>query len=102
MSAPSVWVPNDIATKAELMINSSSGETVREGVELLLSNDLSVGGIVLTPAPGRIDAGTILAKGLANIAKYPHQALGVPIGAQTMEIKKAYKKMALRYTSASD
>ncbi len=78
------------------MINSSNGATIREGVELLLTNDLAVGGIVLTAAPGRTDAGSILAKGLANIAKYPHQALDLPVGAQTVEIKKAYKKMALK------
>jgi curved DNA-binding protein CbpA len=97
MAKPSVWVPTDISLRAEKLINSGSGEHVREGVELLLSNDLSVAGAEVTAAPGRTDAGDLLSTGLSHIAKYPHQALGVDLGAKTIDIKKAYKKMALKY-----
>ena len=42
-----------------------------------------------------MDAGSLL-KGLADTNK-PHEALDVPIGAQTTDIKKAFRKMALKY-----
>ena len=45
--------------------------------------------------PGRRRA--VTEKGLADLTAKPHEALGVPIGAQTADIKKAFRKMALKY-----
>ena len=97
MATPSIWVPDDVATKAERLISSGNGNDVKDGVELLLTNDLTVDGCSMTPAPGRKDMGALLRKGLAVLATTPHQTLGVSVGAQTQEIRKAYKKMALKY-----
>lgn len=97
MNTPAVWVPNAIAKKAAVLLASKNGKSIKEGVELLLSNDLSVDGISLEPSPERTNAGHLLCQGLAALASSPHQALEVPIGAKTVEIRTAYKKMALKY-----
>lgn len=65
---------------------------LRDAIELLLCNEVEEA----KPNKGR-DAGKLLQKGLAALAKQPHQALGVDIGANTQEIRKAYKKLALKF-----
>ena len=64
---------------------------MRDAIELLLCSEMEES----KAAKGR-DAGKLLQKGLAALAKQPHQALGVDIGANTQEIRKAYKKLALK------
>ena len=41
MSSPSLWVPQSIYDKAKkLLTNNSNGNDIRDGVELVLQNDL--------------------------------------------------------------
>ena len=91
MNNPSLYVPAAIAKEAKLFISRGVGDSVRQGVELLLKNDLK------DNRSGSVDAGSDLQKGLAILANSPFDALGVDIGAGTMDIRKAYKKMALKY-----
>lgn len=98
MSAQCVWVPSDVFRKADTLLRgASSGQAVKEGVELLLKSDLTVAGQDPGPGLGRVDASGLLAKGLAALQNNPHEALGIPVGAKTQEIRKAYKKAALLY-----
>jgi hypothetical protein len=91
---PSLYVPAAIAKEAKQFIYKGAGDSVRKGVELLLKNDLKdVGDNVA----GSVDAGSDLQKGLAILANSPFDALGVDICAGTVDIRKAYKKMALKY-----
>ena len=89
-----VWVAVDICKKAEGLLRAG-GQKTREGVELLLQNDLSGGTNVAVP--GAIDAREMLSKGLKALELCPHAVLDVAIGAQTIDIRKAYKKAALKY-----
>lgn len=95
-SAPSIFVPCDILKKADQLIRCGGGSSVREGVELLLKNDLSFESPEACQRPNAADAGSILQHGLTALANAPHAALDVPIGAKTIEIRKAYKKMVGR------
>ena len=91
-SGPSLFVPSSVAREARQCINRKDGSSVRQGVELLLKNDLKKEGV-----PGSVDAGQDLQKGLAVLANSPFDALGVDVLAGTVDIRKAYKKMALKY-----
>lgn len=93
MSGPSLYVPIAIAKEGKQLI-AKGGDSVRQGVELLLKNDLKDVGANIA---GSVDAGSDLQKGLAILANSPFDALGVDIGAGTIDIRKAYKKMALKY-----
>ena len=94
MSAPSLWVSTDAHRKAQQLLASGGGQNTREAVESLLKADQGV-----SPASprGLVDAGVLLKRGLAELTNKPHEALGVPIGAQTTDVKKAFRKMALKY-----
>eukprot|EP01036_Dinobryon_divergens_P001523 gene1523-1987_t len=96
-SRPVIFVSNDIYKRADILIKGKSNGSIKDAVELLLLNDLCFGGIELIEGPGRVDAGELLQRGLTALANAPHEALGVTIGASTQEIRKAYKKMALKY-----
>lgn len=74
------------------MIKKGTGDSVRQGVELLLKNDLKS-----AQAPGAVDAGADLQKGLAILANSPFDALGIDLASKTIDVRKAYKKMALKY-----
>lgn len=93
-SGPSLYVPSAIASEAKQLIAKGAGDAVRQGVELLLKNDLKDVGANIA---GSVDAGSDLQRGLAALANSPFDALGVDIGAGTVDIRKAYKKMALKY-----
>lgn len=95
MSAPSLFVTIEVSRHAATLIDSRVGSSVREGVEYLLQHDLSPSN-GLKP-PNAVDGGSLLQKGLSFLAASPHVALDLPIGAKTIDIRKAYKKMALRY-----
>ena len=98
MSGQILWVPTDVFRRADVLLRgTSSGQAVKEGIELILKCDLSVAGEDPGPGLGRVDASGLLTKGLASLQNNPHEALGVPIGAKTQDIRKAYKKAALRY-----
>lgn len=92
-SGPSLYVSIDISRRAEKLINVGSGDKIREGVELLLQNDVPGD----SPAPGTTDAGRVLQRGLALLASSPYEALGIAVGCKTIDVRKAYKKMALKY-----
>lgn len=94
MSAPSLWVSTDAHRKAQQLLASGGGANTREAVENLLKADQ---GVAPTSPRGLVDAGALLKKGLAELTNKPHEALGVPIGAQTTDVKKAFRKMALKY-----
>jgi curved DNA-binding protein CbpA len=102
MTGQTVWVSIDVFRKADFLLKgaggpNSSGRALKDGVQLLLMSDLSVGGEDPGPGPGRVDATGLMAKGLAALSNNPYEALGVPVGAKTVEIRKAYKKAALMY-----
>lgn len=91
MSAPTLFVHTDISRRAAALIGTGSGAKVKEGVELLLVNDTPESG------PGISDAGTLLQRGLGLLASSPYEALEIPVGCGTIDVRKAYKKMALKY-----
>lgn len=91
MSVPSLYVSADVSKRALALINAGHGDKVKEGVELLLNNDST------ELAPGRLDAGSLLQRGLGMLASSPYEALGIPVGCGTIDVRKAYKKMALKY-----
>eukprot|EP00606_Chrysophyceae_sp_TOSAG23-5_P001292 GSChrysophyteH2.ASY1.ANO1.610.1 assembled CDS len=96
MSAPTLFVPTAVFRQAQtLMAKGNSGQSVREAVEMVLKNDSGV--TAEAGKAGQTDAGALLKEGLATLANNPHEALGVPIGAQTVDVKKAFRKMALKY-----
>jgi len=94
MGGPTLFVPTGIAKEARKHISSGAGSSVRQGVELLLKNDLRDDGEHMS---GAVDAGSDLQKGLAMLANSPFDALGIDINAGTVDVRKAYKKMALKY-----
>lgn len=78
-------------SQATALIGTGEGAKVKEGVELLLTNDVPESG------PGVSDAGALLQRGLGLLASSPYEALGIPVGCGTIDVRKAYKKMALKY-----
>ena len=95
MSAPSLWVTVEVHRQVQALLSKGGGDANREAVEALLRGDQ---GVQPSSAKGSlVDAGLLLKKGLADLSAKPHEALGVPIGAQTTDIKKAFRKMALKY-----
>ena len=96
-NSPSIFVPVDIFRRADMLLKKSDGASIREGVELILQNDISVMITGAKPSPGNVDAGKLLHNGLSHLANSPFEALSIPIGSQTIDVRKAYKKMALKY-----
>ena len=94
MSAPTLWVNTDVHRKAQQLLASGGGSNTREAVESLLKGDK---GVQPASPAGLVDAGALLKRGLGELTSKPHEALGVPIGAQTVDVKKAFRKMALKY-----
>lgn len=79
---------------------------MRQGVELLLKSDLKLdsagagagaGASTGGKGKGAVDAGEVLQRGLAALANSPFDALGIDLNAGTVDVRKAYKKMALKY-----
>mgnify|MGYP003388318747 CR=1 FL=1 len=93
--APSLWIAKDVKLKAISLLQSGS---TRDAIVTILTNDLSfAAGDQFQPSGDMFDAGDMLQKALAILAQAPFTALGVPVGAQESEIRKAYKKMALKF-----
>lgn len=95
---PAVIVPVGIFYQSEKLIKKEKGQFVREGLELLLNNNLSQN--ETDPAELSADAKSadaIIEIGISWLVKYPHAALGVAINSDIPTIRKAFKKMALKY-----
>lgn len=90
---PSLFVSNAVHIKALALISKGTGQPVREGVELLLNSDLCKGGAPDTRPPNSVDAGELLQKGLNMLANAPFDALDIPLSSQTIDVRKAYKKV---------
>eukprot|EP01038_Epipyxis_sp_PR26KG_P002395 gene2395-3390_t len=98
MSVSSVYVVADIARKGEIQIADKSIQTVRLAVELLLQNNLHIDDEKTTkPRSDQINVTSLVKRGLNILSNSPHETLGVPLGANEQDIKKAYRKMALKY-----
>jgi hypothetical protein len=96
MNNPSLFTTKEISIKAKELISSTIGESVRDGIELLLKNDIPFD--TEPPAdPNIIDSGDLLRLGLNILADSPLDALSLTVGAKTLDVRKAYKKLALKY-----
>lgn len=96
---PSLYVNNQLANQAEQLIKQNNGISIREGLEILLKNDLLLGKDInnfILPSNSK-DVGELLKEGLNKLSNSPYSALDIEIGAQTIDVRKAYKKMALKY-----
>ena len=93
MSAPSLWTSSEAAQQAEAALRRGTGTDLRDAIELLLQSEIQDEQVNVK----KTDAGALLHRGLVALAKGPHEALGLEIGAKTSEIRKAYKKLALKY-----
>jgi hypothetical protein len=70
---------------------------VQGGVELILKNNLVTSpDAELAPGPGQRDVSKLLKEGLDLLVNKPFDALDIPIGSKTIDIRKAYKKLALK------
>eukprot|EP01035_Chromulina_nebulosa_P068855 gene68855-94366_t len=101
-----VVVPVDILRKADDFIRlgtrgvtATNVNSVRAGVELLLQNNLVISSSSesVKILAGQADASNLLKKGLTLLSNTPFETLEVNIGARTQDIRKAYKKLALKY-----
>jgi curved DNA-binding protein CbpA len=102
MSGCTVWVSYDVFRKADVLIGgtrdiTAPGQSIREGIELLLKGNLTIDGDNAGSRTGSVDASVLLAKGFTMLRNNPYEALGLQTGAKTQEIRKAYKKAALLY-----
>ena len=92
--APSLWTPVSVHAKAKTLIGSGDGQQIRDGIEMLLKNDLEKIG---DNGQKKVDSGQLLKRGLDALSSGPHTALGLDIGAKTIDIKKNFRKLALKY-----
>lgn len=97
MAGKPVIVPKEIFKKSSDLIGKRTTDATKEGVELLLKNNLYIEGGSNDIRSDQVDAAQLLSGGLAVLSKTPFEILGVPVGAKTQDIRKAYKKMALKY-----
>lgn len=97
--ASTVVVPLAVARKCEGLIATRDIPSVKQGVELLLRENIFIEGCPAATGPGtpNSDQTALLKRGLAMLANSPFETLGVGVDARTQEIRKAYKKMALKY-----
>jgi DnaJ-class molecular chaperone len=64
-------------------------------VELLLKSDLAV--VTDAGNSDSFDAGALLKEGLNFLANCPFEALDINLASQTIDVRKAYKRLALKY-----
>jgi len=89
MSAPTLFVSRSTRNQAEQLLRSGTGDGAREAVALLLhAKDSGTGGC---------DCGSLLSQGLSVVIKRPHEALGVEIGSSEGEVRRAFRKQALKF-----
>lgn len=91
-----VIVTRDIARKGEVMINSGDTSSIIKGCELLLVSNLFKDGKE-TADPGQLDVTKSLKRGLNTLQTSPYEVLSVPIGSRVIDVRKAYRKLALQY-----
>lgn len=82
---------------AKPMIQEGNGESTKMGIELLLTHDISADGGEASVDLGRADAAHLLERGLSILQSMPFQALGVPYDCTSADVRKAFKKLALKY-----
>jgi curved DNA-binding protein CbpA len=92
-SSPSIIIPKEIAQMVIDLMKQQGGSTIRDGVELILKHDLA---LTCSTSDG-IEVGSYLKFGLSFLAQSPYETLGVTSTADEATIRKAYKKMALKY-----
>lgn len=97
MANTTVFVSSDIALQGADLVSAGAVPNVKKGVELLLLNNVYVVGGPATAGRGQVDVSSLLRQGLDFLMKSPHETLGVPVGCRTPEIRKAYKRHALKY-----
>ena len=97
MAGVTVFVSTDIALQGADLVSGGQVANVKKGVELFLLNNVYVAGGPAVPIRGQSDVTALLRQGLDFLSKSPHETLGVPVGCRTPEIRKAYKKHALKY-----
>lgn len=91
-----VIVTRDVGRRAENLIVAGGSGTILKGVELLLQENVYIAGDV-KPGPNQIDCSTLLKKGLNTLQSMPFELLGIDFNSGTMDVRKAYKKLALKY-----
>lgn len=89
-----MWVMKDVKKQAIGLLQSGS---TRDAVVMILTNDLSFNSPDLKPTSDMFDAGEMLQKALALLSQAPFTALGISVGAPENEVRKAYKKAALKF-----
>ena len=85
---PSLFVSNTIYSEAKLLINQGRGNSIREGVELLLTNGTSTS----QSNTSNTNVGILLQEGLSRLSHSPYDTLDIQNNASSNEIRKAYKK----------
>mmetsp|Transcript_12214 Transcript_12214/g.18472 ORF Transcript_12214/g.18472 Transcript_12214/m.18472 type:complete len:714 (+) Transcript_12214:205-2346(+) len=93
---PSLFVLKSISSRAQILVKEGTSQSLRDAIELLLKNDTSVD-MDISKRPDAIDCGALLHNSLIKLASSPYGALGVSVSANSDEIRRAYKKMALKY-----
>jgi hypothetical protein len=90
---PSLYVSDQTKAAAEALLRKGTGDAAREAVALLLQDTTATkgGGV------GGADAGQLLSQGLAEVIRRPHEALGVAVGSSEGEVRRAFRKQALKY-----
>lgn len=90
---PSLYVSNRTKASAEVLLRKGTGDAAREAVALLLQDTIAAkgGGV------GGVDAGKLLSQGLAEVVRRPHEALGVAVGSSEADVRRAFRKQALKY-----
>jgi curved DNA-binding protein CbpA len=90
--SPVLYVTNEISSQAHRLILKGPGSSIRDGVELLLIN-----GVANPIESGSINAGLLLQRGLTYLSSSPYESLDITENADPSDVKKAYRKMALKY-----
>jgi hypothetical protein len=97
MPTATAIVPADIASQALVLINNKQAAQVQAGVELILKNNLVISpDVEISASAGQRDVSNLLKEGLDLLGNKPFDALNIPVGSKTVDIRKAYKKLALK------
>jgi curved DNA-binding protein CbpA len=96
MSGDVIIVSKDVGRRAESLI-ASGGGNVTKGIELLLVENLYVEGGQTIVGANQMDCSAAYKRGLKILQDAPFDVLGVDLGCQTVDVRKAYKKLALKY-----
>eukprot|EP01033_Poteriospumella_lacustris_P000326 gene326-209_t len=96
-SSSVIIVPKEIGRRADGLINSGVSSSVIKGVELLLQENIYIDGGSALPAINQLDCSVLFRKGTNALQNVPFDLLGVEVNCQTVDVRKAYKKLALKY-----